>query len=179
MISQLPCNFAVCTWLPYLCTRINKRGFVFIFACLLYLTRTTIRPFLRQHAPKIDIAYNWLCFTIINVQDLPGCHSRFSKLPQHLSSPRPVSYKRGNFWKNNLRNLTCWLTSEQVFRILLNQAKSGRNIECLVLSTRAQLLEAWLALTWVKNHNNLPVLITFNQWLALTMLRATQPRLTR
>ena len=34
----------------------------------------------------------------------------------------------------------------------------------------AQLLEAWLALTRVKYHNNLQVLIPLNQWLVLTML---------
>ena len=37
------------------------------------------------------------------------------------------------------------------------------------------MLEAWLALTRVKYHDNLEVLIPLNQWLALTMLRATQP----
>ena len=39
----------------------------------------------------------------------------------------------------------------------------------------AELLEAWLALTSVKYHDNLLVLMLFNQWLALTMLRATGP----
>ena len=39
----------------------------------------------------------------------------------------------------------------------------------------AELLEAWLALTSVKYHDNLLVLMPFNQWLALTMLRTTGP----
>ena len=39
----------------------------------------------------------------------------------------------------------------------------------------AQLLEAWLALTSVWCHDNVLVLILFNQWLKLTMLWATQP----
>ena len=45
----------------------------------------------------------------------------------------------------------------------------------LYLQTWAELLEAWLALTSVKYHDNLLVLMLFNQWLALTMLRATGP----
>lgn len=44
-----------------------------------------------------------------------------------------------------------------------------------ILAT-AKLLEAQLALTHVKYHDNLEVLIQHNQWLALTMLRATRPR---
>ena len=41
---------------------------------------------------------------------------------------------------------------------------------------RAELLEAWLALTGVKYHDNLFILRLLNQWLALTMLRTTGPR---
>ena len=37
------------------------------------------------------------------------------------------------------------------------------------------MLEAWLALTRVKYHDNLLILMLFNQWLALTMLRAAGP----
>ena len=37
-------------------------------------------------------------------------------------------------------------------------------------STRAQLLEAWLALTSVKYLDNVLVLILLNQWLKLTIL---------
>ena len=40
----------------------------------------------------------------------------------------------------------------------------------------AELFEAWLALTSVKYHDNLLILTLLNQWLALTMLRATNPR---
>ena len=39
--------------------------------------------------------------------------------------------------------------------------------------TWAELLEAWLALTSVKYHDNLLILMLLNQWLALTMLRTT------
>ena len=39
----------------------------------------------------------------------------------------------------------------------------------------AELLEAWLALTSVKYHDNILILILLNQWLALTMLRTTGP----
>ena len=39
----------------------------------------------------------------------------------------------------------------------------------------AELLEAWFALTSVKYHDNLLILMPFNQWLALTMLRTTGP----
>lgn len=39
------------------------------------------------------------------------------------------------------------------------------------------MLEAWLALTNVDYHRNLQVLIPLNQWLALTILRATGPSL--
>ena len=45
------------------------------------------------------------------------------------------------------------------------------------LTTWPGLLEAWLALTSVKYHGNLLVLIPLNQRLALTELRATGPRL--
>ena len=41
----------------------------------------------------------------------------------------------------------------------------------------AALLEAWLALTSVKYHDNLLILMLINQWLALAMLRTTGPRL--
>ena len=47
--------------------------------------------------------------------------------------------------------------------------------QCLSLP-RAELFEAWLALTSVKYHDNLLILILINQWLALTMLRTTGPR---
>ena len=40
---------------------------------------------------------------------------------------------------------------------------------------RAELFEAWLALTSVKCHDNLLILMLLNQWLALTMLRTTGP----
>ena len=46
---------------------------------------------------------------------------------------------------------------------------------CKRNSTRAELLEAWLALTRVKHHDNLQVLIQLNQWLALTVLLPTRP----
>ena len=39
------------------------------------------------------------------------------------------------------------------------------------------LLEAWLVLTSVKYHGNLYILIPLNQRLALTRLRATDPRM--
>ena len=39
----------------------------------------------------------------------------------------------------------------------------------------AELLEAWLALTSVKYHDNLLILMLLNQWLVLTMLRTTGP----
>ena len=42
-------------------------------------------------------------------------------------------------------------------------------------STWAYLLESWLALTSVKYHDNLLILMLLNQWLALTMLRTTGP----
>ena len=41
----------------------------------------------------------------------------------------------------------------------------------------AELLEAWLELTSAKYHDNLLILMLHNQWLALTMLRANDPRL--
>ena len=44
-----------------------------------------------------------------------------------------------------------------------------------VITTRPGLLEAWLALTSVKYHGNLYILIPLNQRLALTRLRATGP----
>ena len=37
------------------------------------------------------------------------------------------------------------------------------------------LLEAWLVLTSINYHRNVSVSIPLNQWLALTMLRATSP----
>ena len=40
-------------------------------------------------------------------------------------------------------------------------------------TNRAELLEAWLALTSVKYHDNLLTLMPLNHWLALTMLRTT------
>ena len=42
----------------------------------------------------------------------------------------------------------------------------------------AELLEAWLALTSVKHHDNLLILMLLTQWLALTMLRTTGPRVS-
>ena len=39
-----------------------------------------------------------------------------------------------------------------------------------IMATRAQLLEAWLALTSVKYLDNVLVLILLKQWLKLTML---------
>ena len=41
--------------------------------------------------------------------------------------------------------------------------------------SRAKLLEAWLAPTSVKYHDNLLILMLLNRWLALTMLRTTGP----
>ena len=40
---------------------------------------------------------------------------------------------------------------------------------------RAELLEAWLALTSIRYHDNILILMLLNQWLALTMLRTTGP----
>ena len=37
--------------------------------------------------------------------------------------------------------------------------------------SRAELLEAWLALTSVKYHDNLLILMLFNQWLAITSVK--------
>ena len=48
----------------------------------------------------------------------------------------------------------------------------------LVIQYRAELLEACLALTSVKYHDNLLILMLLNQWLALTMLRATGHRMS-
>ena len=45
----------------------------------------------------------------------------------------------------------------------------------LLYQTCAELLEAWLALTSVKYHENLLILMLLNQWLAPTMLRTTWP----
>ena len=45
----------------------------------------------------------------------------------------------------------------------------------ITLSTRPGLLEAWIALTSVKYHGNLSILIPLNQRLALTSLRAINP----
>ena len=42
------------------------------------------------------------------------------------------------------------------------------------METWAELLEAWLALTSVKEHDNLLILMLLDQWLALTMLVTTQ-----
>ena len=39
------------------------------------------------------------------------------------------------------------------------------------VNARAELFEEWLALTSVKYHDNLLVLMLLNQWLSLTMLR--------
>ena len=43
------------------------------------------------------------------------------------------------------------------------------------LSVRAELLEAWLALTSVKYHDNILILMPLNHWLVLTMLQTTGP----
>ena len=45
-----------------------------------------------------------------------------------------------------------------------------------IRNSRPGLLEAWLVLTSVKYHGNLFILITLNQLLVLTRLRATGPR---
>ena len=51
---------------------------------------------------------------------------------------------------------------------------SGFNLPAYESKTSwAELLEAWLALTSVKYHDNLLILMLLNQWLAPTMLRAT------
>ena len=39
----------------------------------------------------------------------------------------------------------------------------------------AELLKPWLALTSIKYHDNLLILMLLNQWLALIMLRTTGP----
>ena len=44
-----------------------------------------------------------------------------------------------------------------------------------MLKAWAELLEAWLALTSVKYHDNPLILMLFKQLLALTMLRTTGP----
>ena len=63
--------------------------------------------------------------------------------------------------------------------VVLANSKKNRNIKSndvnLISAARAQLLEAWLALTSVKYLDNVLVLILLNQWLKLTMLWATQP----
>ena len=70
-----------------------------------------------------------------------------------------------------------------VFQLKINQSlgdlitKPPVNYQSIILTNtetaRAELLEAWLALTSVKYHDNLLILMLLNQWLALTMLRTT------
>ena len=50
------------------------------------------------------------------------------------------------------------------------------SVDLWILNFRAELLEAWLALTSVNYHDNLLILMLLNQLLALTMLRTTGPR---
>ena len=45
----------------------------------------------------------------------------------------------------------------------------------VTMSFWAELFEAWLALTSIKYHGNLLILMQLNRWLALTMLRTTGP----
>ena len=42
-------------------------------------------------------------------------------------------------------------------------------------NSRAELLEGWFALTNVKYHDNLLILMLLNQWLALTMFQTNGP----
>ena len=58
-----------------------------------------------------------------------------------------------------------------VYKIWQNISGSEVNGQTLTASSSwAKLLEGWLALTSVKYHDNLLVLMLFNQWLALIML---------
>ena len=52
-------------------------------------------------------------------------------------------------------------------RLLMNTLKQ--------FAIRAELFETWLALTSVKYHGNLLIVILLNPWLAVTMLRTTGP----
>ena len=57
-----------------------------------------------------------------------------------------------------------------LFVTILNSLLSGAEF-----ITWDELLEGWLAPTNVKYHDNLWILMLFNQWLTLNMLRATGP----
>ena len=59
--------------------------------------------------------------------------------------------------------------------VLLEYNKNDHAFRFVALAPWPGLLEAWLALTSVKYHGNLSVLIPLNQRLALTGLRATGP----
>ena len=65
---------------------------------------------------------------------------------------------------------------ERSIKICLTTAEMiVKKVNCC-LSIWGRLLEAWLALTGVKYHGNLYVLVPLNQRLGLTRPRATGPR---
>ena len=63
--------------------------------------------------------------------------------------------------------------------VFSNVRKSSGYAQSCSIIIRAELFEAWLALTSVKYHDNLLILMLLNQWLALTILRTTGPRSLR
>ena len=71
-------------------------------------------------------------------------------------------------------NFPCVILHEPRHEFSCAAVKSSRNAT-LVTTIWPGLLEAWLALTSVKYHGNLYILIPLNQRLALTRLRATGP----
>ena len=86
-------------------------------------------------------------------------------------------------WKANEQYLTVELFVNPLnprvklwmIQSFLSFESMDRTLKCDHLLTRAELLEAWLALTSVKYHDNLLILMLLNQWLALTMLPTTGP----
>ena len=66
-----------------------------------------------------------------------------------------------------------WLTFRQSESI--KQSIKSQSNNQSVIDFWAELLEAWLAVTSVKYHDNPLILMLFNHWLALIMLRTTGP----
>ena len=97
-----------------------------------------------------------------------------------------ISSQRGGSKPSNFAILLLFLTLKSCQKIsfskqadcMLKPGFSGpkRSRDFRETDPRPGLLEAWLVLTNVSCHRNVLVSILLNQWLALTILRATGPR---
>ena len=135
------------------------------------------------YVPLTDQVQLWDC------NRRPGaCFSKVPKLfgPFSGAAIPFIASQRGGCKPSNFAILLVVLTLKSCQKISFSKQadcslKTGfsgpkRSWDFRETDPRPGLLEAWLVLTSVSYHRNVLVSIPLNQWLALTILRATGPR---